>query len=280
MDYGAMLAAHVESGADITVGCIEVPLEQARAFGVMAVDDEARIVQFEEKPPNPRPIPGREEHALASMGIYVFSTDVLIEELLRDAEDPGSRRDFGGDIIPGNIHRRRVTAYPFREADSSKRAYWRDVGTVDSFWETNLELIGVSPVLNLYDKSWPIWTYQEQAPPAKFVFDDDGRRGMAVDSMVAGGCIVSGSSVRHSLLFSNVHVHSYCTIEDSVVFPEVEIGRHCEIRRAVIDKGCVIPPGTRIGFDPEEDAKRFHVSAGGIALVTPEMLGQRLHYAH
>jgi glucose-1-phosphate adenylyltransferase len=279
MDYGTMLAAHVETGADITVGCIQVPLAQASAFGVMAVDEENRITRFQEKPENPSPMLGSPDQALASMGIYVFSTEALIEELLRDAEDPGSKRDFGGDIIPGNIERRRVIAYPFREPDDDHRAYWRDVGTVDAFWEANLELIGVSPVLNLYDSSWPIWTYQEQDPPAKFVFDDDGRRGMAVDSMVAGGCIVSGSMVRHSLLFSSVHVHSYCNIEDSVIFPEVDIGRRCDIRKAVIDKGCVIPPDTRIGVDPEEDAQRFHVSEGGVVLVTPEMLSQKLHYA-
>ena len=279
MDYGTMLAAHVETGADITVGCIQVPVAQASAFGVMAVDEHDRIIQFQEKPDNPIPMPHSDDQALASMGIYVFSTDALIEELLRDAEEPGSKRDFGGDIIPGNIKRRRVMAYHFREPNDDQRAYWRDVGTVDAFWEANLELIGVSPVLNLYDSSWPIWTYQEQDPPAKFVFDDDGRRGMAVDSMVAGGCIVSGSLVRHSLLFSSVHVHSYCNIEDSVIFPDVDIGRRCDIRKAVIDRGCVIPPDTRIGVDPEEDAQRFHVSEGGVVLVTPEMLNQKLHYA-
>jgi glucose-1-phosphate adenylyltransferase len=278
MDYGPMLAAHVEAGADITVGCIEVPLEQARAFGVMAVDDTNRIVEFEEKPDNPTPMPGSEDQALASMGIYVFRTEVLIEELLRDAETPGSKRDFGADILPGNIKDRKVTAFPFRDSASSGTAYWRDVGTIDAFWQANLELIGVSPELNLYDSDWPIWTYQEQNPPAKFVFDDEGRRGTALDSMVAGGCIVSGSSVRHSLLFSSVHVHSFCEIEDAVILPNVEIGRRCVIRKAVIDKDCVIPPGTRIGVDPAEDAKRFHISEGGVVLVTPEMLGQRLRY--
>jgi glucose-1-phosphate adenylyltransferase len=283
MDYGTMLAAHVEADADITVGCIEVPLEEARAFGVMAVDDDNRIVQFEEKPDKPTPMPGSEDLALASMGIYVFRTEVLIDELLRDAETPGSKHDFGADIIPGNIKNRKVTAFPFRDGVSGNPggdvAYWRDVGTVDALWQANMELTGVSPEFNLYDSSWPIWTYQEQDPPAKFVFDDDGRRGMAVDSMVAGGCIVSGSSVRHSLLFSSVHVHSYCEIEDAVIFPNVDIGRRCVIRKAVIDKGCIIPPGTHIGVDLAEDKKHFHVSEGGVVLVTPEMLGQRLHYA-
>lgn len=279
MDYGTMLAAHVEDGADITVGCMEVPLEQAQAFGVMAVDGDHRITEFAEKPDNPTPMPGSEDLALASMGIYIFRTEVLIEELLRDADTPGSSRDFGGDIIPDVINRRRVTAFPFREGPDGHPAYWRDVGTIDAFWEANLELIGITPELNIYDREWPIWTYQDQVPPAKFVFDDDGRRGMAVDSMLAGGCIVSGSYVRRSLLFHNVDVHSYCEIEDSIIFPEVDIGRRCVIKKAVIDKGCIIPPDTHIGVDPEEDAARFHVSEGGVVLVTPEMLGQRLHYA-
>jgi glucose-1-phosphate adenylyltransferase len=278
MDYGTMLAAHVEAEADITVGCMEVPLDQAHAFGVMSVDGDDRIMAFTEKPKNPSAIAPGEDRALASMGIYVFRTDVLIEELLRDADTPGSTRDFGGDIIPDVIKRRRVTAFPFREDPSGRPAYWRDVGTLDAFWAANLELIGVSPELNLYDMDWPIWTHQEQVPPAKFVFDDDDRRGFAVDSMLAGGCIVSGSSVRHSLLFSNVKVHSFSEIEDSVIFPRVDIGRRCVIRKAIIDKGCVIPPDTSIGVNPVEDAARFAVSEGGVVLVTPEMLGQRLHY--
>ena len=279
MDYGTMLAAHVESGSDITVGCIEVPLEQASAFGVMGIDGDNRIVHFEEKPENPPPLADSPDKSLASMGIYVFRTEALIEELIKDANTAGSSRDFGKDIIPGNIHQRKVTAFPFRDPKTGGSAYWRDVGTIDSFWAANLELIGISPELNLYDRRWPIWTYQEQMPPAKFVFDDDDRRGMAVDSMIAGGCIVSGSSVKHSLLFSNVRVHSFSEIENSVIFPNVEIGRNCVIRKAVIDKGCIIPPGTSIGVDPQEDAMRFHVSSGGVTLVTPEMLGQKLHHA-
>jgi len=279
MDYGTMLAAHVEAEAAITVGCIEVPIEEAQAFGVLAVDGESLITEFAEKPDKPAPMPGNDAVALASMGIYIFRTEVLIDELLRDADSADSKHDFGGDIIPDVIGRLKVTAFPFRLAPNGHPAYWRDVGTLDAFWEANLELAEITPELDLYDKSWPIWTYQDQVPPAKFVFDDDGRRGLAVDSMVAGGCIVSGSQVRRSVLFSNVDVHSYCDIEDSVIFPKADIGRRCVIRKAVIDKGCVIPPGTKIGVNPEEDARRFHVSEGGVVLVTPEMLGQRLHYA-
>ena len=279
MDYGTMLAAHVEAEADITVGCIAVPLAEASAFGVMAVDEDNRILEFAEKPEHPAPMPGRDDMALASMGIYVFRTDILIEELLRDADDETSKHDFGGNIIPDLINRLRVTAFPFRKTGTEDQAYWRDVGTIDAYWQANMELIGISPELNLYDQEWPIWTYQDQVPPAKFVFNDEGRRGMSVDSMVAGGCIVSGSYVRRSLLFSNVDVHSYSTIEDSIIFPQVDIGRRCVIRKAIVDKGCMIPPDTHIGVDPEEDARRYHVSEGGVVLVTPEMLGQRLHYA-
>ena len=275
MDYGTMLAAHVENDADITVGCIEVPLEEATAFGVMSVDEEFRITEFVEKPESPRPMPGHPGKALASMGIYVFSTQVLFDELTRDQQmSSDSSHDFGKDIIPSVIKRLRVVAFPFQDPVQNKPAYWRDVGTVDALWQANLELIGISPELNLYDSDWPIWTYQEQLPPAKFIFDDENRRGMAVDSMVAGGCIVSGALVRHSLLFSQVRVHSYSEISDSVIYPDVEIGRHCHIRNALIDRGCRIPDGSRIGFDDAEDRKRFHVSPKGIVLITPEMLGQ------
>jgi glucose-1-phosphate adenylyltransferase len=279
MDYGSMLAAHVDSGADVTVGCIEVPLDEANAFGVMAVDPDLRITQFEEKPERPQPIPGNPYRALASMGIYIFNTRLLFDELARDRNAADSTHDFGRDIIPSLIHGHSVFAYPFRDPETGAQAYWRDVGTVDSFWQANMELIGVTPELNLYDRDWPIWTYQEQAPPGKFVFDDEGRRGSAVDSMVSGGCIVSGASVKRSLLFSNVHVHSYCRISDAVIFPEVDVGRRSRIRRAVIDKLCAIPPGTDIGYDPVEDARRFYVSPKGIVLVTPEMLGQQPHHA-
>ncbi len=278
MDYGTMIAQHVESGADMTVGCLEVDLETAKGFGVMQVDEDHRVRKFMEKPANPEPMPGSTDTALASMGIYVFNKAFLFEQLIKDADMPHSSHDFGKDIIPDIIEHYRVIAYPFRDVRSGKQAYWRDVGTVDAFWAGNLELIGVTPPLNLYDKSWPIWTYQEQLPPAKFVFDDDDRRGMAVDSMVSGGCIISGSTVRNSLLFSNVRVNSYCTVEDSVILPDVKIQRNCRIRKAVIDRGLTIPEGTVIGENHEEDAKRFYVSEGGVVLVTGEMLGQEINY--
>lgn len=275
MDYGTMLAAHVEKDADITVGCIEVAVADASAFGVMSVDSDLRITEFVEKPEHPRAMPGQPGKALASMGIYVFRTQVLFDELMRDhALDTRSSHDFGKDIIPSVIERRRVMAFPFHDPIKGGPAYWRDVGTIDALWQANLELIGISPELNLYDAQWPVWTHQEQLPPAKFVFDDDERRGMAVDSMVAGGCIVSGATVKHSLLFSQVRVHSFSHIENSVVFPDVDIARHCHIRNAVIDRGCRIPEGCQIGMDEAADRARFHVSPGGIALVTPEMLGQ------
>jgi len=277
MDYGPMLAHHVENKADMTVGCIEISVEQAGAFGVMSVDEMGRVVRFAEKPEAPDPMPGRGDTALASMGIYVFNTDFLIEQLTKDADMPGSSHDFGHNIIPSVIDHYRAYAYPFRDVQESQshQAYWRDVGTVDAYWAANLELIGVTPELNLYDEFWPIWTYQVQAPPAKFVFDDEDHRGMALDSMVSGGCIISGATVRHSLLFTNVVVNSWSVIEDTVVLPNVVIGKNCRIRRAVIDKGCVIADGTVIGEDPEEDAHRFYVSDGGVTLVTPEMLRQR-----
>ena len=278
MDYGAMLAAHVEKEADVTVGCIEVPIERAHAFGVMEVDEEERVLSFEEKPSQPKPKPGHPDAALCSMGIYVFNKDFLFEQLIKDADMTNSSHDFGKDIIPAVIKKYRAYAYDFRDPLTEEQGYWRDVGTVDAFWEANLELIGITPELNLYDDEWPIWTYQEQLPPAKFVFDDEDRRGMAVDSMVSGGCIISGAQVRHSLLFSNVKINSFSTLEDAVILPQVEIGRHCHIKRAVIDRGCQIPEGMVIGVDPKEDAKRFHVTSGGITLVVPEMLGQQLHY--
>ena len=279
MDYGTMLAAHVERGADVTVGCIEVPIAEASAFGVMKIDSDGRVLEFNEKPANPDSMPGKPGVALASMGIYVFSTDVLCRELIRDQKLTDSNHDFGHNIIPSMLDRRHVFTFPFRDVQMETQAYWRDVGTIDAFWKANLELIGVTPELNLYDSDWPIWTYQEQLPPAKFVFDDDGRRGSAVDSMVAGGCVVSGSSVKHSLLFSNVHVHSFCDISDSVIFPEVEIARHCTVNRAILDRGCKLPEGTKIGIDLNEDRQRFHVSENGVVLVTPEMLGQDFHHA-
>ncbi|MCU7937954.1 MAG: glucose-1-phosphate adenylyltransferase [gamma proteobacterium symbiont of Bathyaustriella thionipta] len=277
MDYGAMLAKHVENQADLTVGCFEVPLDDAKAFGVMAVDEQNRVIEFAEKPENPKHVPGNTETALASMGIYIFNRDFLIEQLIKDADESSSSRDFGKDIIPHVVDKYRAYAYSFNNKEEQSQTYWRDVGTIDAFWKANQELIGVSPELNLYDDVWPIWTHQEQLPPAKFVFDDDERRGMAVDSMVSGGCIISGSKVSHSLLFSNVRVNSYSLIEDSVILPEVHIGQRCHIKNAVIDKGTQIPDGTTIGVDTEEDKERFRVTENGIVLVTPDMIGHKQH---
>ena len=283
MDYAKMLAEHVRRGADMTVACVDVPLEQASAFGVMGVDAALRVNAFHEKPTTPTPMPGRSDVVLASMGIYVFNAPFLYEVLVRDADDKQSGHDFGKDIIPLLIARGyRVFAHQFAASCvnmTKGRPYWRDVGTIDAYWEANMELVKITPDLNLYDAEWPIWTFQVQLPPAKFVFDDDARRGMAVDSMVSGGCLISGSAVRRSLLFSNVRVNSYCTVEDAVVLPNVEIGRHCVLRRVVIDKACRLAPGTKIGVDLAEDRKRFQVTEKGIVLVTPEMLGQQVHHA-
>jgi glucose-1-phosphate adenylyltransferase len=278
MDYGAMLADHVEKNADLTIGCIEVSLADATAFGVMDVDDNRRVKAFVEKPEHPPVMPGRTDTALASMGIYIFNAGFLFEQLLKDADTRGSSNDFGKDIIPSVIDKYVVNAYPFLDLQSGEQSYWRDVGTIDAYWSANMELIGVNPDLNLYDNTWPIWTYQSQTPPAKFVFDDDDRRGQALDSMISGGCIVSGSTVRHSLLFTNVRVNSYTTLQDTIVLPEVNIARHCRITKAIIERGCQVPEGMVIGEDRAADEKRFHVSPGGVVLVTPDMLGQRLHY--
>ncbi len=278
MDYGPMLAFHAEHKADMTVGCMEVPLREASAFGVMAIDPEWRVIAFQEKPEQPIAVPDRDDVALASMGIYIFNTGFLFEQLIKDADTPTSTHDFGRDLIPTVVGRYAVHAYPFARGPHGERPYWRDVGTVDAFWHANIEMVEVTPVLNLYDRDWPIRTYQEQLPPAKFVFDEDGRRGMGVDSMVSGGCIISGAVIRHSLLFSSVHVEEYSEVTDCVVLPEVRVGPHCRIHRAVLDKGCVIPSHTVIGVDPAADEKRFHVSPEGIVLVTPEMLGQNLHH--
>jgi glucose-1-phosphate adenylyltransferase len=279
MDYGTMVAHHVETAADMTVGCIEVALEQAKQLGVISVDAENRVRSFQEKPENPRPPPGREDSTLVSMGIYVFNSGFLYEQLIKDADRTSSTHDFGKDIIPDIISRYRVMAYPFRDVLGGGQAYWRDVGTVDAYWEANQELIGVTPPLNLYDANWPIWSYQEQLPPAKFVFDDEKRRGMAVDSMVAGGSVISGALVRHSLLFPNVRVNSYAYVKDSVILPNVDVGRNCEIRRSIVDRGCRIPEGLTLGLDPEADMEKgFYVSEGGVTLVTPDMLGQEVNH--
>ena len=282
MDYGKLIAFHVESQADMTVACIEVPVADATAFGVMEVNKEGRVVAFDEKPEHPKSIVGKPDKALASMGVYVFNAPFLYEQLLRDVDDPRSSHDFGKDIIPHLIAAKyRVFAQNFNDSCvkiEGGKPYWRDVGTVDAYWEANMELTKVVPDLNMYDQDWPIWTFQEQLPPAKFVFNDEERRGMAVDSLVSGGCIISGASVHNSLLFSNVHVHSYSTVEESVLLPNVEVGRNVVIKRAVIDKLTVIPDGMQIGVNLEEDKKRFYVSENGIVLVTPDMLGQEVHH--
>jgi len=259
-----------------------VPIGEARAFGVMKINTDGRVTGFAEKPPNPQPLPGQSDLAPASMGIYVSNAAFLYEQLIDDADDRTSTHDFGTDIIPRLIRRgSRVFSHRFAHSCvnmTEGRPYWRDVGTVDAYWEANTDLVSVTPHLNLYDQEWPIWTYQEQLPPAKFVFDDDGRRGTAIDSLVSGGCIISGSLVRRSLLFSNVRIHSYCMVEDAVILPNVDVGRGVVVKRAVIDKYCHLPPGLEVGVDPDADRKRFYVTERGIALVTPEMLGQQVHH--
>ena len=278
MDYGKMLAHHVRAKADATVACIEVPRQIASGFGVMSVDDNGNVLRFDEKPDDPLPIPGKPDRALASMGIYIFSARFLYDLLDRDALDPSSSHDFGKDLIPALVGRRKVVAHRFQDScvmdGGAEEAYWRDVGTIDAYWEANVDLTTVTPALNLYDQNWPIWTYQAQLPPAKFVFDADNRRGMAVDSMVSGGCIISGATVRRSLLFSNVRVNSYCLVEDSVVLPDVDLGRHSRLRRCIIDSGCVVPPGLVVGEDSEMDARRFYRTEAGVTLITSAMLGK------
>jgi len=277
MDYGQMLACHVKNNADMTVACINVPLEEAKGFGVMAVDDEDKIIEFAEKPANPKHMPGDTTQALASMGIYVFNAGFLYEQLMRDAEDENSTHDFGGDIIPHLITKARMYAHRFANSCVGAKNdlhYWRDVGTVDAYWQANMELTRVIPELNMYDNLWPIWTYQEQLPPAKFVFDDEDRRGEATDSLVSGGCLISGSKVNGSVLFSNVRVHSYCRIEGAVILPNAVIHRHVKLKNVVIEKGVHVPEGMEIGFDAVADKKRFYVSEKGTVLVTREMLGQ------
>lgn len=277
MDYGPMLAMHVSSGADVTVGCMPVPLSEAPSFGVMEIDEDNRIRRFTEKPAYCDPMPGSSDMALASMGIYVFNTRYLLSRLLVDANRPDSNHDFGKDIIPGAVEDSDVFAYLFRKGNTNTPAYWRDVGDIDSYWKANMELIGLNPELNIYDQRWPILTWQRQAPPAKFVLDEPGRRGEATNSMVAGGCIVSGATVRNSVLSSHVTVAEGSSIESAVLLENVRVGRDVHIRGAVIETGCTIPDGTHIGYDAAVDGNRFELSHGGIVLVTPEMLGQEVH---
>ncbi|MDH5303230.1 MAG: glucose-1-phosphate adenylyltransferase [Gammaproteobacteria bacterium] len=280
MDYGPFLAAHAETEADMTICCIEVPIEEAAGqFGVMTVDETGRIIGFDEKPEKPNPIPGKPGYCLASMGNYIFNTNFLFEQLIKNADTPGTRHDFGRDVIPAIIDRYRVYAFAFRDPKTDEQAYWRDVGTLQAFWEANMELVEITPQLNLYDNDWPIFTYQVQAPPAKFVFDSDERRGQAIQSMVSGGCIISGSTIRKSLLFSGTVVNSYSLVSESVVLPDVRIGQNCRIHKAIIDRGTHIPDGTVIGANADQDRQRgFRVTETGLTLVTPDMLGQQLHY--
>ena len=276
MDYELMLQQHVDLGADVTVGCLEVPRSDASGFGVMAVDGTGRISSFLEKPANPPCMPGNPDRSLASMGIYVFDLKFLSDQLRRDAADRNSSRDFGKDIIPHIVRNGKAVAHSFshscvRSAQESE-AYWRDVGTIDAYWEANIDLTDVIPALDLYDQNWPIWTYSEVTPPAKFVHDEDGRRGQAASSLVSGGCIVSGAILRRSLLFTGVRVHSYSSIEDTVVLPHVQVGRHARLSRVVIDRGVIIPEGLVVGEDPDLDARRFRRTAKGICLITKPMI--------
>jgi len=280
MDYGQFLAAHAEHEADMTVCCLEVPLaEAAGELGVMTVDENGRVIAFAEKPEKPTPIPDKPDLCLASMGNYVFNTEFLYEQVIKDADSPDTQHDFGRNIIPSIIDKYRVYAYPFRDPETDEQAYWRDVGTLDAFWEANMELVSVSPQLNLYDKVWPIFTHQLQLPPAKFVFDEPGRRGEAIQSMVSGGCVVSGAHISGSLMFSRSRARSRSNVTDSVVLPDVEIGENCRITRAIIDRGSIIEADTVIGEDRDADRERgFRVTKSGITLVTPDMLGQQLHF--
>jgi glucose-1-phosphate adenylyltransferase len=274
MDYGPMLAYHVEKRAHITVGVVEVPVQDASGFGVMTIDENNKVIDFKEKPVKPDSIPGREGVALGSMGIYVFDARLLFKLLEQDAADPNSSHDFGKNIIPSVINKLNVIAYPFRDVRTRAQQYWRDVGTVDAFYEANMELVSVNPELNIYDSQWPIWTFQRQQPPAKFVLNEEGRRGMAVDSMISGGCIISGAEVVESLLSTNVRVAERSHVEKSLLFPDVRVGPDCIIKHAILDTGGIVPTGTQIGVDPVEDAKRFYVTEKGVILVTRDMLAK------
>src|SRR6201993_4409615 len=276
MDYSYMLADHVEKGADCTVACIEVPLAQASDFGLMSVDKSMRIRDFQEKPRHPSPMVGKPDRALASMGVYVFTADFLYAELERDHRNPTSSHDFGKDIIPNLVSRGLAVAHSFEEScvktTAEAAAYWRDVGTIDAYWAANIDLVTPPPSLDIYDPHWPIWTYQQQLPPAKFVFDDDDRRGMAVDSMVSGGCIISGATVRRSLFFSGCRINSHARTAGAVLLPDVEVGRRARLSNVVVDRGCRIPEDLVIGEDPELDARRFYRSEHGVTLVSADML--------
>lgn len=285
MDYGPLISAHVTTEADLSVCCIEVSSEEAAgAFGVLTVDSQGRVLAFDEKPTEPAEIPGKPGRVLASMGNYVFNTDFLYEQLIRDADDPRSSHDFGKDLLPHIVKKYRVFTHQLGGDQTNGETYWRDVGTLDAYWSANMELVDFEPELDLYDKNWPIYTDQMQLPSAKFVHNDKPqpgtkkRQGMALNSLVSGGCIISGATVNKSLLFSNVRVRSYSDIQESVILPDVEVKRDCRIRRAIIDAGSIIPEGSQIGIDPVRDKENgFRVTANGITLVTPDQLGQSLH---
>jgi glucose-1-phosphate adenylyltransferase len=276
MDYAPMLLQHAEQGADATVGCIEVPRMEATGFGVMHVDNTDRIIAFVEKPADPPPMPDNPDMALASMGIYVFNTRFLIEQLHRDAADKSSQRDFGKDIIPYLVKHGKAVAHRFTTScvtsGAEREAYWRDVGTLDAYWEANIDLTAIIPALDLYDRDWPIWTYAEITPPAKFVHEEVGRRGEAVSSLVSGGCIVSGALLRQSLLFTGVHAHSFSYVEQAVILPDADIGRGARLRNVIVERGVRIPPGLVVGEDAVEDARRFRRTDRGICLITQPMI--------
>ena len=276
MDYELILQQHCETGADVTIACLEVPRMEAVGFGVMAVDEHDNVTAFVEKPADPPAIPGNPDIALASMGIYVFHTRLLFDELRRDAETPGSSRDFGKDIIPYLVKHGKAVAHRFSDScvrsGSEVEAYWRDVGTVDAYWEANIDLTDVVPKLDLYDRSWPLWTYSEVTPPAKFVHADDGRRGEAVSSLVSGDCIISGSSIHRSLIFTGTRAHSYSMLDQAVILPHCEIGRGARLSKVVVDRGVVIPDGLVVGEDAELDAQRFRRTDSGVVLVTKSMI--------
>jgi glucose-1-phosphate adenylyltransferase len=275
-DYELMLQQHVEQGADVTIGCLEVPRMEATGFGVMHVDETDRIIDFVEKPKDPPAMPGHPDKALASMGIYVFETKFLFDQLIRDAATPGSSRDFGKDLIPYIVKHGKAVAHHFSRScvRSTKEAapYWRDVGTVDAYWEANIDLTDVVPDLDLYDNEWPIWTYGEITPPAKFVHDEEGRRGAAVSSLVSGGCIVSGAALKRSLLFTGVRVNSYSSVENAVILPYVNVGRGARLTNVVVDRGVSIPEGLIVGEDPTLDTARFRRTERGICLITQPMI--------
>jgi glucose-1-phosphate adenylyltransferase len=276
MDYELMLKQHVESCADVTIGCLEMPREESSGFGIMHIDEDGLVKAFIEKPADPPPMPGKPDKSLASMGIYVFDTKFLFDELKRDADDPSSAHDFGKDVIPYIVKNGRAIAHQFSSScvrsGDDPRVYWRDVGTVDAYWAANIDLTDVVPELDLYDREWPIWTYSELTPPAKFVHDEDDRRGSAVTSLVSGGCIISGASLRRSLLFTGVHAHSYASIENAVIMPYVTVNRHARLKNVVIDRGVNIPEGLVVGDDPEFDARRFRTTEQGISLITQPMI--------